>query len=538
MKGRIVSFFVVSLLALLGSCGKQEKGMEKPEHLLRLNLGSDPATMDPRKGGDVLSSHMHFLLFEGLTKLDAIGSIVPAQAEKIDISEDGRVYTFYLRDTYWSDGSSVTAYDFEKTWKDILDPAFPALNAHLFYPIKNAESAKKGRVGLDKVGITASNDKTLVVELDTPTPYFLELTSFCSFFPISSRIDAKYPEWAYGAGEHFVSNGPFLLKKWDHNDEILAVKNPLYWDQESVQLDAIHFSIIENEMTALQMFEQGELDMLGAPLSTLAIDALASLDKKGTLHKHPTAGTTHITFNTLHPPFNNPNIRKAFAYAINREEIVKNITQLDEMAATCIIPPVLTGNKMRSFFKDHDVEQARELLAKGLAELGMKKGDLEIALLYSTSDRNHKISQALQQQWKEVLGVSVSLENNDRKIVMDRLAKGNYSMAQTLWLAQYNDPMNILERFKFRENVKNYANWESAEYIDLLNASTHETGQARAETLEKAEKLFLNEMPVAPIYHWNLAFLAKPHLKNVVISPIGGVCFEKISIDQGFEAVK
>jgi len=533
MKIWYILLIAASLSPLLCSCIKRGKSTNSSKQQLRLNLSGDPATMDPRKGGDVISSHMHFLLFEGLTRLDADGSTVPAQAESIDLSDDGKTYTFHMREVYWSNGDPVTAFDFEKSWKDILDPSFPSLNAHLLYPIKNAEAAKKGRVSLDQVAIRAVDAKTLVVELDNPTPYFLELTSFCVFFPVNHTIDAAHPEWAYHASEHFVSNGPYILKEWKHNNEILAIKNLGYWDKKRVNLGAIHFSIVDNETTALQMYERGELDMVGQPLSSLPVDALASLNKKGLLQKYPAAGTTIIAFNTLQPPFNNANIRKAFSYAINRKEIVDNITQLGEQPATSMVPTVLKYSKTQSFFKDHDVKKAVELLELGLSELGMKKEKLnELAFLYSTADLHHKIAQALQQQWMDVLGVKIKLENCEHKILMDHLTKRTFTFAQTIWLAQYNDQMNILERFKFKDNAKNYASWENPEYIRLLDESAYQGGLKRMATLEKAEKLFINEMPIAPIYHWNLSFLAKPYLKDVGFSPIGDIYFERISIDQ------
>jgi oligopeptide transport system substrate-binding protein len=514
------------------SCQKKERSVRKQDQCIYLNLTNEPATLDPRKGGDLISSHMHFLLFEGLVRLNKDNSVIPALAKSFEISADGTVYTFLLRDAVWSNGTPITAFDFEKSWKDILDPSFPSVNAHLLYPIKNAKDAKQGKVPLCEVGIVAKDAKTFTVTLEKPTPYFLDLISFCVFFPVNRQIDEEYPDWAHNAGNHYISNGPFILKEWKHNNEIVVVKNPLYWDQNRVRTNAIHFSMIDNEMTALQMFENGELDMLGDPLSPLPIDALPSLKKKNKVFTHPSAGTTMISFNVDAFPFNNMKIRKAFAYAIDRESIVKNITQMNEIVATNAIPPVLKNNRNRAFFKDSDIAQAKVLLEEGMQELGITKDVFDnVVYYYAATDVYHKIAQAIQQQWQSALGVKIRIENFEQKVLMDKLVKRDYVFAQSLWLAQYNDQMNILERFKSKTNAKNYPNWENPEFIRLLEDSFYENGSKRAEILEKAEEIFLSEMPICPIYHWDMVYIAQPYLNNAEITSIGDLIFENLTIE-------
>lgn len=528
------TFFACLLLILLTGCQKKAVSISPLTQHIHLNLKNEPDTLDPRKGGDVISSHMHFLLFEGLVRLNPDGSISPAQAQTFEISSDGAVYTFFMRDSFWSNGAPVTAQDFEKSWKAILDPSFPSKNAHLLYPIKNAEAAKKGLLPLNEVGIVSKDDKTLVVTLEKPTPYFLDLISFCVFFPVNHQKDKELPEWAFNAGPDFVCNGPFILKEWKHNNELIAARNPLYWDTTRVRPDEIHFSMVDNEMTALQMFENGKLDMIGEPLSPLPVDALPALKKKGNMFKHPVAGTTMITFNVDKKPFNNIKIRKAFAYAINRHSIVKNITQMGEIPATNIIPPVLKNNRNYPFFKDADATHASRLLEEGMQELGITRDAFkEMVFYYHTSEINHKIAQAIQQQWKNALGIQVKLENLEHKVLMDKLIKRDYNFAQSLWLAQYNDQMNIFERFKYKTNAKNYANWENPEYIRLIEESFYENGDKRSEILERAEEVFLNDMPICPVYHWDMVYLVQPHLKDVGMTAIGDLIFEKLNLHGG-----
>jgi oligopeptide transport system substrate-binding protein len=528
-----MNFIMWVIMSCLVACQTSPSGVRKSHSEIRVNIAGEPATLDPRKGADLLSSSLHFILFEGLTRLRPDGTIALAGAESIDISDDRLTYTFHLRDTKWSDGTPVTAYDYETSWKQILDPRFPAANAHLFYPIKEAAAAKKGRCALEDVGIHSRDNKTLIVELENPTPYFLELTAFCVFFPVNRSIDRKFPDWAYHSDARFVSNGPFKMSSWKHREELVFDKNPEYWQADQITLNTIKLSMISDEMTALHMYEHGELDLIGMPFSPLPADALSHLSTKETLKTQPVAGSTICVFNTNTFPFQNLNMRKAFALAMNRASIVENITQLGEEIATGIIPPVLKNHSSSPFYTDNDVKQARAHFEMGLKELGISADDLHgITYHYNTTELHQKVAQALQHQWYEVLGVKIKLVSVEHKVLLDKLAKREITFAQTIWLAQYSDQMNILERYASKENVKNYAGWENSQFKTLLDQSALESDPAaRRAALLAAEQLFVDEMPVAPIYHSTFAFLMKPEFKNGHLSMIGGFYFDLIGCD-------
>ncbi len=526
----MVRLLLTILFFGFAACSKQDSSL--PKQHLRMNLRAEPATLDPRKGGDAISSTLHFMLFEGLVRLNEDETISLAQAQSYDLSQDLKTYTFHLRDTLWSDGTPVTAYDFEKSWKDILNPQFHSFNPQLLYPIKNAEAVKNGLLPMEKVGISAPNAKTLVVRLHEPTPHFLKMVAFCVFFPVSAVKDAAVPNWAHHASADFVSNGPFKLASWNHNHEMLLEKNPYYWAAKDVVLEMIQISMVNDEMTALEMYMKGKLDLLDTFLSPLPLDAIPTLKREGALLIRPSLGTMICAFNTQQFPFHNQNLRRAFALAIDRAAIVSNIAQLDEEAALTAIPPKLKSHPSGPFFQDHAVEEARALLQTGLKELEIELSDLsKIIYSYSSAEISQKLAQALQNQWYEVLGVSVQLEKLEHKMLLEKLAKRHFTIAQTVWFAQYYDPLNILERYQSKENVKNYSGWYNPEFTALLKASSKETNsEKRMLILEQAEKLFIDQMPVTPIFHCNTALLVKPYLHNIATQKMGDIEFRKIYI--------
>lgn len=508
-------------------CNKKESNTKTKK--LNICFNMDPKTLDARKSGDLVSSATLLLLFSGLTEATPSGEIVPALAESYEISDDQKCYVFHIRkDAKWSDGHEITAHDFEKSWKKVIDPNFPSLCRQVFYPIKNAEKAAKGEVSLDEVGINALDDHTLVVNLHSPIPYFLSLTSFCLYFPVPAHIAEKDPNWECAQGDKFVCSGPFKLKKWNHTSDILLQKNPNHFNATSIYLDEIYINIVNDENTTLQMYQNNQIDWAGALISPLPLDSLPSLKKSKEFLETPIGGTTFCTFNVKRFPFNNKNIRKAFGLAIDRKSIVKNIIQGDAVATRCI-PPILMKNKEISYYKDNDTEKAKDLLNQGLRELKINKDDLKITFSYGSNILHKKQAEALVEHWKEVFGIPITLEQVEEKLMLDRLHKHQYQTALTYLVIQYRDPMNIFDRFKSEGHCKNYPEWENSVYINLLNYSTTFQDMAlREQILEKAEEIFLDEMPISPIYHHNYKMMTKPYVRGLFVGPVGEMRFDKV----------
>ena len=532
MLQKIFYWSVISLLTIVTiSCSKTKK--HPTSDYLHINLPGEPATMDPRKGGDVYSSAMHFLLFEGLTKVSESSSADYGIADQILLSDDKKTYTFHLRDALWSDQSVVTAYDFEFSWKSMLDPSFPCPNANLLYPILNAEEAKKGLIALDAVGIYAIDEKNLVITLKTPTPYFLNLISFCVFFPVSQKAVISHNSWADNLTEHFISNGPYRLTQWKHHDEFILEKNPYYWNSQDVTLEGVHISLVNDENTALEMFNRGELDVLGSPYTNILIDAADALKQSGSIHSFP-VGKTYITaFNTQHEILKNKHLRKALSLAIDRESLVANVALINEIPAFNFVPPVLKQGRNIPFIKSFDIEIAKWHLNQALEELNLKPEDLnKLHLIYAKQDLSHKISQVLQEQWFKHLGITVELEALDMKSFLTKVNAHDFELCQYYWAAQYDDPMNILDRFKYASNPKNYPHWENTHYIQLLDASATLSGVERLDVLEQAEALIMEEMPLAPLFHGSSIRMMQPYIQGMYNSSIGSVHIHKICFNK------
>lgn len=518
---------IVSLFCLLCGCnGSNTSQSNKAEMAsLRINIKEDPSTLDPRKSRSLTDRTIMNMLYEGLTRINKEEKVEPALAQVIEVSSDLTTYTFYLRSAKWTNGEAIKASDFAYAWKKVLDPKFPADNAFQLYPIKNAKAIKQGTLSSDALGVEVIDEQTLKVTLEQPTPYFLELTAFPAFFPVCQSADMKNPHWAERETTT-VSCGPFRLQKWKHSDELEVVKNEEYWDAATVKLPKIIMCMVKEE-TELKMYEKKELDWIGSPLSTIPQDALNSFGKAASLQSKPMLGTYFFRVNTSKSPLNNINIRKAFAIAIDRASIVEHILQGNQKPATGLVPASM-GLQRTPYFQDHDVEEAKRLFHKGLAELEMTPADFsELTMIYPTGERNHLISQAVQQQWSEALGIRLRIQSIESKVYFDMISKLSYDIAIGSWVADFNDPINFLEVFKYKTASTNNTAWENSQYTKLLDESSAISDpDERRIVLAQSEDLLMKEMPIIPVFYYNMLYASHPYVKEMVLSSMGNLDFK------------
>lgn len=535
MKKRFSIFFsmLIVMSMFLAACNggnnasgdKENKKKDVPQEM-KVNINSEPFSLHPGLANDSTSGGVLLQTFEGLTRIDKDGKPQPAMAEKIEVSDDQTQYTFTLRDAKWTNGDPVRAQDFVYAWRWALDPANQSQYAYQLYYVKGGQAINDGKAKPETLGVEAKDDKTLVVTLEAPTPYFEELTAFYTYFPVNEKVASANPKWYTDAGDSYVSNGPFKLTEWAHQDKIVIEKNDQYWDAKAVSLKKVEMYMINDPSTELSMFDNGELDWAGSPFGTLPTDALKQLKDDGKLNIKPIAGTYWYKFNTEKPPLNNKNIRKALAYAINRKAVVENITQGGQVPAMAAVPPSMIKENEKGYFKDHDVDKAKEFLAEGLKELGLKDASElpPITLSYNTSEAHQKIAQAIQDMWKKDLGIEVTLDNAEWAVYIDKMHKGDYMIGRMGWLGDFNDPINFLELFRDKKGGNNDTNWENPEFKQLLADSAKEGDAAkRTQMLKDAEAIFMDEMPVSPIYFYTNVWVKKDNLKGVVVSGLGDV---------------
>ncbi|MGC2594998.1 MAG: peptide ABC transporter substrate-binding protein [Rhabdochlamydiaceae bacterium] len=490
------------------------------DNVLRLSIQEDPLTFDPQKSGDRFSSALIFLLFKGLTRFEADHRVTCDLASSFQVLGDHKKYIFHLGEHFWSDGTPITAHDFVYSWKRALHPTFPLRATNLFYYIKNAVKAKKGLISLDKVGVYAKNDLTLEVELECPCPYFLELTSFCALFPVSSRAEKNQL--------FSICSGPFQLHHWNQGQEILLTKNFSCSNPESVHIDGIHIKVIPDAKKAFTLFENDQLDWIGDPISPLPVNYLPAL--LWTKKIKPIAGLAGCWFNTVTPPFNNVKLRKAFAIAIPRKKLLEKLMLPNTLLAKRLCPSILQESEV-SFSIQECPATARALFQAAQEELKIKC--LKVTLSHEATDEFSRLAALLKAHWEEVFNVSIQLESLPFKELWQRLPQHEFEMSLFCSFSQYTDIISFLDRFEFRNASRNFSGWENIKYKELLQQyrKTAEY-EKRQELSRRAEALLLNEMPIAPIYYHQFTYLQKMHVKNLSISPIGVIQFDRVSLEK------
>ncbi len=478
--------------------------------------GAEPESFDPAIVTDQVGMRICSALFEGLCRIDQAGKPQPGMAQRWEVSGDRRQYTFHLRSgTLWSNGDAVTAHDFVRSWRRVLDPATGADYASQFYVIAGARAFNEGAAqDFSTVGVKALDDRTLAVTLENPTPYFIDLCAFATLAPVHLPTLEKHGG-AWIKPENVVSNGAYTLAAWKLNDHLRLRKNPRYWDAGNVAMETIEVLPISEPNTAINYFLTGEADLI-MDKGMVPTSLTATLKQKPWFHTGPFLGTYFTRFNVTRPPFDNVKVRQAFALAIDRRRITEKITQLGEVAAWSLTPPGAGAVPYEPPpSPGFDPERARELLAE--AGYAGGRGLPQVKYLYFPKTVEENIAAELESMWKEHLGVSVQLAKQEWKIYLASMKALDYQMCRSSWVGDYNDPNTFLEMFTSASG-NNRTGWKSGAYDSFLRAAAAEPDPARRNTIFSAaeELLVSGETVILPIYYYvGVQFYHADHLAGV-----------------------
>ncbi len=476
------------------------------------NNRDEVESIDPAFATGVPDNTLIVQMFEGLMARKADwATIVPGQAESYSLSKDQKIYTFKLRPNLkWSDGSPLKAEDFVYSWLRALHPKTMAayvnwltdniVGAADYHKTPTPENAKK-------VKVTATDDRTLVVELIRPLSYFLQLTAESIFFPVNRAVIEKHAD-KWTRVENIVSNGPFKLAEWKIRDRVVMEKNPHYWDTKNVKLSRLVALPITDRQTAVNMFKQGKIDWSGTNGAPNSLVPAFKDDPNFRLY--PGFVTYFYRFNTTKPGLNNPKVRQALSLAIDRKQLVEKVTRGGETPATAFVPPNTGTYKSPNTFisTDHEanVKQAKKLLTDAGYPNG--KGLPTFNILYNTDENHKRIALAIQQMWKKELGVEAKPFNQEWKVYLKSQTNLDYEVSRSGWSGDYPDPTTFLDMF-LSNSGNNQTGWKNETYDKLFFDSNNTTDpKKRQELLAKAEKLLVEEGPIAPIfYYMNFSFV-------------------------------
>jgi oligopeptide transport system substrate-binding protein len=494
---RVTRFvFAAAFLLALSSCGKS-----RPRADLVFINGAEPESIDPAIVTDQVGMRIASALFEGLCRIDEAGKPHPGMAERWDVSPDRKTYTFHLRpNATWSDGVAFTAQDFLYSWKRVLSPEFGADYASQLYVIKNARAFHEGTLkDFAQVGVTALDDRTLRVELENPTPYFIDLCAFTTFSPVPQRIVEQHGTAWIKPGV-LIGNGSYTLEDWLLDDRIVLRRNERYWDAANVPMKSIEILPISEPNTAINYFLTGQADLI-MDKGMVPTSLTAKLKQQPYFHTGPFLGSYFTRFNVNRAPFTDPKIRRAFSLAIDRKRVTEKITQLGERNAFSLTPPGAGQNYQPPPGPVFDPQRARELLAEAGYPDG--KGFPRVEYLYFPKPVERNIAVELQAMWQEHLGVSVDLVKQEWKIYLSSMKEKNYHLCRSSWVGDYNDPGTFLEMF-LSTSGNNRTGWANSKYDEFIAAAAREPDLNQRSTLfQQAEQLLVtDEAVILPIYHY------------------------------------
>jgi oligopeptide transport system substrate-binding protein len=477
-------------------------GPAAAESVLRLANAGEPKSLDPHKVSGTWENRVVGEMFMGLVTEDAAARSIPGAATAWEVSEDGTVYTFTLREHVWGDGRPVTAADFVYSLKRILDPKTAAEYASLLYTIKNARAVNSGAAGLETLGVKATGPRTLEIALEFAAPYFIDQLTHYTAYPVPAHLIEQHGAQWVKPGT-ITGNGAYVVTEWTPNTQIVSVKNPRFHDAANVKIDKIVYVPGEERNAATKQFRAGEIDVQ-YDFASEQIDFLKANHAAET-RIAPYLGIYYYPMNTSKPPFDDPRVRLALSMAVDRETLTGKVLRSGEQPACSFVPPGTGsyGTPARLTWCDLPLAERQAKAKALLAEAGYGPGKpLRTQLRYNTSETHKKAAIAVAAMWKP-LGVEAELFNSEVKVHYDALKQADFEIARAGWIADYNDPQNFLYLLDSRTGVNNYGRYKNAELDRLMDEANRTLDQrARMDLMRKAEQIALDESATMPLWYY------------------------------------
>lgn len=519
------------------SSGSGESGeVQASAQELTFVLHNEPDGIDPNVTSNSFASPFLSNCFEGLVTYNENSELVPGLAEKWDISEDGKIYTFHLRkDLKWSDGSPLTSKDFLYSIQRVLKPETAAQYLSMVTDyIENAQEVYDGKKPVEELGVEAPDDNTLVIRLIDPAPFFIDILSMNVFAPVqAATVEANDDKWTLSP-ETYVVNGPFKITAMNMGESVVLEKNPNYYNADAVSLEKITFRYIKDQATALSAFQSGEIDGFREVPSADLANLKAESDDLYTL---PPYATTYYLINNAKAPYDDARVRKAINLAIDRQALIDSVLQGSAQPAFSLVSPGYSaeGVKYEEGRSDYGIsananaEEAKKLMAEAGYPDG--KGFPTVQLSYYTNPQVKQLVEAMAQMLKTNLGVEVEISTEEWKVYYDNVQAGKYEIAAMGWGADYLHPMTFLPLFVGGDPLNN-SGYANAEYDKAVAEAKVETDAKKAiELMRKAEDILMQDYPFLPLYYRSTNLMMKPYVRNWYLTPTGNLYFKSAVIE-------
>lgn len=508
--------------------GSLAQPTEAGGNILNVHFDVEIASMDPQIATDGTSFEAISDVTEGLYSVDEAGSPIFAMAESVDKSEDGLTYTFKLRDANWSNGTPVTANDFVFAWRRLVDPAVASEYAFIMEiaGVKNAAAISAGELGVNELGVSAPDAKTLVVELDVPVPFFESLMAFPSFLPVNEEFFNAAGDSFGTSPDTILSNGPFVITSYEPAaTTITLAKNPTYWDADKVALDGIQYQVIKDSQTAMLSYQNGDLDVV-----TLSGEQVEQFQADPDFHNIMAGYLWYISPNQEIAGLENLNLRKALSLAYDKAAIVNNILKDGSIVADFAVPTLLaTGPDGKDFrettgtYSSTDKAKALEYWNTAKSELGVS--DYKYTMIVEDTESAMNVAQFIQSEIQTTLpGITIELQTMPKKNRVERMQQGDFELGLTRWGPDYADPMTYLDMWT-TGSPNNYGFWSDSEYDSIINSA--KKGElalditARWEALKKAESIVMDNSVIFPVYQKGDAVMIKSNVDGIEFHSVG-----------------